>query len=235
MVELTTFDASRAASDLPPFLPARSRLAPHYHPFTGTSPGGPIPFATPTCNLHSPRGLRVHEEVLTIAVMDRQFQDDLFAVNAATLRRDGVIKPGAASAVVCFGEGADALRREVKLWHRVWSHGRGLSLFFCPGCQGKAKILRLHDGRVQCRKCLMRAGIQFRIAYGSRQERAEAREKHIEKLRAQVGAGSLRAHPSGGRGVEGRRSLQMSLRRALVRQQEELIEEVEKWRGPPGR
>jgi ribosomal protein L37AE/L43A len=167
--------------------------------------------------------------------MAREFQDDLASVNAAKLRREGVIKPGAASALVSFGEGADALRREVKLWHRVWSHGRGLSLFLCPRCGGKAKILRLHDGRWQCRKCLLRQKIQFRIAYGTPVERAEAREKRIEKLRAQVAASSLRARPSGGRGVEGRRSLAMSLRRSLIRQRENMLEEVEKWRGPPGR
>ena len=163
----------------------------------------------------------------------REFQDDLASVSAAVLRREGIIKPGAASAFVCFGDGAEA--REVRLWHRVFSNGRGLSLFLCPVCQGKAKFLRLYDGRWQCRKCLIRQGLQFRIAYGTRAERAEAREKHIEKLRVRVGASSLWACPSKGRGVEGRRALRMSLRRGLVRERDGLIEEVEKWRGPPGR
>lgn len=66
--------------------------------------------------------------------MAREFQDDLASVNSARLRALGVIRPGAASAVVSFGEGAAALVREIKVWHRRWSHGRGLSLFLCPRC-----------------------------------------------------------------------------------------------------
>ena len=154
--------------------------------------------------------------------MDREFQDDLASVSAAVLRREGIIKPGAASALVCFDAGAEA--KEIKLWHRIFRNGRGLSLFLCPACGGKAKYLRLYDGRWQCRKCLIRQGLQFRIAYGTRAERAEAREKHIERLRVRVGASALRARPGGGRGVEGRRSLEMSLRRGLIREREKLLE-----------
>jgi hypothetical protein len=42
----------------------------------------------------------------------REFQDDLIAVNSARLQALGVIQPDAASAFVCFGEGAAALMRE---------------------------------------------------------------------------------------------------------------------------
>jgi hypothetical protein len=167
--------------------------------------------------------------------MDRQFQDDLIAVNSARLRAEGVIKPGATSAVVRFGEGEAALRREVRVWHREWSHGRGISLFICPACQGKAQLLKFFDGRILCRRCLMRAGVMFKSAYGSPEERAEARAKRMEKLRAVLASGSLRVNPRVGRGVERRHSLTLSLRRGLVREQEGLIEEVEKWRGPAGR
>jgi hypothetical protein len=156
--------------------------------------------------------------------MERQFQDNLIAVNSARLRALGVIRPDAASAVVSFGEGADALRREVKVWHRKWTHGRGISLFLCPNCGGKAQVLRLHDGRPQCRRCLMRAGVQFRIAYGTPAERAEARGKRIEKLKAKLAGGSLRARPRGGRGIERRRELELSLRRALIREREKMLE-----------
>jgi len=139
------------------------------------------------------------------------------SVKSASLRALGVIVPGAASAVVCFGEGADALRRDVKLWHRVWSHGRGLSLFLCPRCERKTQILRMYDGRLQCRKCLMRQKIQFKIAYGTRAERAEARAKRIEKLRAKLAGGSLRVD---GRGLGRRRELEWSPRRASIRERE---------------
>jgi hypothetical protein len=154
----------------------------------------------------------------------REFQDDLLSVNSARLRAEGVIVPGAASAIVSFGAGADALRREVKVWHREWSHGRGLSLFLCPRCGGKAQILRLHDGGPQCRKCLMRQKIRFKSAYGTREERAAARAKRIEALKAKLAGGSLRVHPRGGRGIERRRELEMSLRRALIREREKMLE-----------
>jgi hypothetical protein len=100
-------------------------------------------------------------------------------------------------------------------------------LFLCPNCGGKAQILRLHDGRPECRKCLIRRGVQFRIAYGTRAERAEARARRIEKLRAKLEGGSLRVRAIPGRGIERRRSLTLSLRRAEVVAREGLMEEVE--------
>ena len=163
----------------------------------------------------------------------RWFQDDLIAVNSARERARGVISPDAETAVISFGEDEAALRREVKVWHRRWSHGRGISLFICPKCGGKAQILRLHDGAVQCRKCLMRSGVQFRITHGTPAERAEARAKRIEKLRARLNGGPLRLHPRERRDIERRRPLQLSLRRAMVVERLGLKEEVDRWRGPP--
>ena len=157
--------------------------------------------------------------------MARVFQDDLVAVNSARLRAMGVIKPDAASAVVSFGDGEDALQREIRLWHRVWSHGRGLSLFLCPSCGGKAQILRVYDGAVRCRNCLKRCGVQFRIAYGSRPERAEARAKRIETLQARLRADSLRVD---GGPARRRRELEQSFRRAKIREREALLEEAKR-------
>jgi hypothetical protein len=156
--------------------------------------------------------------------MAREYQDDLVSVNSARLRAQGVIRPDATSAIVCFGEGEAALKRTVKVWHRVFRNGRAQSLFYCPHCGGKAQVLKVYDGRVRCRRCLMRAGVQFRSAYGSREERAEARERQIEALRAKLAGGSLRLHPRGGRGIERRRELELSLRRAEIREREKMLE-----------
>jgi hypothetical protein len=153
--------------------------------------------------------------------MEREFQDDLLAVNSARLRALGVIRPDASSAVVRFGDGADALVREVWVWHRQFRNGRGISLFLCPLCGRKAQLLKLYDGRPQCRNCLKRRGVQFRIAYGTREERAEARAKRIEKLRAKLAGGPLRLD---GRGIARRRELEFSLRRALIRERERFLE-----------
>jgi hypothetical protein len=88
-------------------------------------------------------------------------------------------------------------------------------------CGRKAQLLKLHDGRPQCRNCLKRRGVQFRIAYGPRLERAEARTKRIEKLRAKLAGGPLRLD---GQGMARRRELELSLRRALIRERERLLE-----------
>jgi hypothetical protein len=165
--------------------------------------------------------------------MARTFIDDLFAVNSARLRALGVIKPDATSAIVSFGEGDDALTREIKVWHRVWSHGRGISLVLCPKCGGKAQFLRLFDGAPQCRKCLYRSGVKDKIKYGTPAERAEARAVWIEKLRAKLSGGPLRVHPRGGRDIERRRPLEMALKRARIVERQGILTEVEKWAGPP--
>lgn len=151
------------------------------------------------------------------------------SVNSARLRALGVIRPDAASAVVSFGEGEDALKREVKVWHRQFRNGRGISLFICPHCGGKAQLLKLYDGRLRCRNCLRRDGVQFKAAYGTRAERAEAREARIEKLRAKLAGGPLRLKPlPGGMTVARRRELELSLSRALVREREKLLDAQER-------
>jgi hypothetical protein len=165
--------------------------------------------------------------------MARTFIDDLVSANSARLRALGVIRPDAISALVSFGEGDDAFTREVKVWHRVWSHGRGISLFLCPKCEGKAQFLRLFDGAPQCRKCLYRLGVRDKIKYGTRAERAEARAVWIEKLRAKLSGGPLRVHPRGDRDIERRRPLEMSLKRARIVERQGLLKEVERWGGPP--
>ena len=154
----------------------------------------------------------------------REFQDDLPAINSARLRAMGVISPGAETAVIVFGEGEGALRREVRVWHRQFRNGRGISLFLCPHCGGKAQLLKLFDGRPRCRRCLMRSGVQFRIAYGTHAERAEARAKRIEKLRAKLGGPPLRLKPLPGLKVARRRELELSLKRALIRRRDWALE-----------
>ena len=89
---------------------------------------------------------------------------------------------------------------------------------------GKAQLLKLYDGAPQCRNCLRRQGVQFRVSYGTREERALARAQRIEKLKAKLAGGSIRARPRAGRSVERRRELELSLRRALIVEREKLLE-----------
>ena len=74
--------------------------------------------------------------------------------------------------------------------------------------------------------------MQFRIAYGTRAEQAEARAKRIEKLRARLSGAPLRLHPREGRDIERRRPLELSLRRAMIVERLGLKEEVDRWDGP---
>jgi hypothetical protein len=165
--------------------------------------------------------------------MARTFIDDLVSVNSARLRALGVIKPDATSAIVCFGEGDDALKRELRTWHRRFRNGRGISLLLCPQCQQRAQFLRLFDGAVLCRKCLYRLGVKDKIKYGNKAERAEARAVWIQKLGAKLSGGPLRVHPRGDRDIERRRPLEMALKRARIVERRGLLKEVEKWAGPP--
>lgn len=135
-----------------------------------------------------------------------------------------MIRPDASSALVCFGEGEDALRREVRVWHRRFRNGRGISLFLCPNCGGKAQLLKLFDGRPHCRKCLMRRGVLFKISYGTPGERAEARTKRIEKLKAKLNGPPLRLRPLPRMVLARRQEPELSLRRALIRQREGALE-----------
>ena len=199
-------------------------MPPHSPLRPGPEPGAPTRLACGQIIYTSYMLLRACGAVVAWG-MAREFQDDLVSVNSARLRALGVIRPGAASAVVSFGEGADALKREVKVWHRAFRNGRGISLFLCPACGGKAQLLKLYDGGLRCRNCLKRSGVQFRIAYGTPAERAAAVAKRIEALKAKLAGGPLRVKPlAGGMTVARRRELELSLSRALVREREKLLD-----------
>jgi hypothetical protein len=165
--------------------------------------------------------------------MARVFQDDLVTVNSARLRAEGVISPEATFAIVRFGEGENALKREVKVWHRVFRCGGGLSLFICPKCEQKAQKLRVFDGAPQCPACLYRSGVQFKCTHGTPAQKAEARARRIQKLRAQLSGGPLRVHPRGDRDLERRRPLELALKRARIVEKQGLLKEVQRWDGRP--
>jgi hypothetical protein len=76
----------------------------------------------------------------------------------------------------------------------------------------------------QYRRCLLRQKITYRIWGGSAVERAEARGVRIEKLRKQLDGGPARLRPSPpGRTLDRRRSLELSLKRAMVAAREDLL------------
>jgi hypothetical protein len=82
-------------------------------------------------------------------------QDDSLEVSVSRLCASGAITEDATSVVICFGQGDDALRREVRVAHRKFPNSGGWSFSFvlfaadrprCAGASAKRAILR-HDTR----------------------------------------------------------------------------------------
>ena len=64
----------------------------------------------------------------------RLFQDDLPSVSISRLRASGVVTSDMESVVVAFGEGDDALRRQVASHTMVFRTGAAGAIFVCPSC-----------------------------------------------------------------------------------------------------
>jgi hypothetical protein len=160
--------------------------------------------------------------------MARLFIDDLPASpNVSRLRAMGLISSASTSVVISFGEGENALRRKIRVAHLRTTAGRALTFYVCPECDGLARFIRLYE-RPRCRGCCLRAGVAYRIWGGSSSEKAEARRKRIEKLRKQLEGGPARLKPSPpGRTLDRRRSLEMSLKRAMVAARQDLMKKVD--------
>jgi len=127
--------------------------------------------------------------------MARAIKDHLPAVGVSSLRAAGAITLESISVKVTFGEGPDALEREVKVTHRLFPNGGSWSFFLCPGCSRRVRTLRLYDGRVVCTRC---DGLTWTSAktHG---------KKDIERLMARLE-----------RAKHSRGPLERSLRRAII-------------------
>jgi hypothetical protein len=152
----------------------------------------------------------------------RLFQDDLPSVSISPLRAAGRVTPDMEWINIALGEGDNALKRLVRVTHVSFRNGGSWSFFVCPACGRLARVLRLHE-RPICRRCCLREGIRYRIAGGSPAERAAARVRRIEKLRARLAGGPARLYPRPGRTLDRRGSLEVSLRRAMVAARQDLL------------
>jgi hypothetical protein len=135
----------------------------------------------------------------------------------------GVISAASTAVLVSLGQGETALKRKIRVTHLRTRAGRALSYYVCPECHGLARFIRLHE-KPCCRRCLLRQKITYRIWGGSAAERAEARRVRIEKLRARLEGGPQRFRPSpAGRTLDRRKSLELSLKRALIAERQDLM------------
>ena len=110
-----------------------------------------------------------------------------------SLRRAGIITLAKNNVAVEVG----GLRRRVGLWHMHFPSGGSWSYFLCPHCGRKCQKLRLYDGRITCRQC-----------DGLRRDRG----KDIDSIRQKL------AKPT-----KQRKSLETSLRRAIIAQRREKL------------
>jgi hypothetical protein len=160
----------------------------------------------------------------------RCFQDDLLtSPSVSRLRASGVGDWNTKSVLISFGEGDDALWREVHVTHRRFPNGGGWSFFTCPLCERRARVLKLHDGRPMCWRCCAASGARYRSASGSPVERDAARMARLQKLRELLDGGPARLQPRPGRALDRRRELTISLRRALIRQRQDLLPQRLDW------
>ena len=135
----------------------------------------------------------------------------------------GVVDRNTKSVVIAFGEGDEALRREIGITHRQFPNGGSWSFFTCPQCERRARVLKLHDGAVMCWRCCAARGVRYRSASGSPVERDAARMARLEKLRELLDGGPARMHPRLGRALDRRSGLTISLRRAMIRQRQDFL------------
>jgi hypothetical protein len=154
----------------------------------------------------------------------RFFQNDLLASSSVSrLRALGVVDRNTKSVLISFGEGDDAFWREVHVSQRRFPNGGSWSFFQCPQCERCARVLKLHDGAVMCWRCCAARGARYRSANGSPVERDAARVARLKSLREFLDGVQARLHPRPGRALDRRRELTISLRRALIRQRQDLL------------
>ena len=154
----------------------------------------------------------------------RYFQHALpTSPSVSRLRALGVVDWTTKSVLISFGEGDDVLWREVRITHRQFPNGGGWSFFQCPQCRRRARVLKLHDGAVMCWRCCAARGARYRSASGSPVERDGARMARLQKLRELLNGDPARLHPRPGRALDRRRELTISLRRAMIRQRQDLL------------
>jgi hypothetical protein len=134
----------------------------------------------------------------------------------------GVVDRNTKSVLISFGED-DALRRKIRITHRHFPNGGSWSFFICPQCERRKRVLKVHDGAVMCWRCCAARGVRYRSASGSPVERDAARMARLKELRELLDGGSARLHPRRGRVLDRRRDLTLSLRRALIRQRQDLF------------
>ena len=140
--------------------------------------------------------------------MEENFQDDLPSISVSRLRATGAITAEMTKTMISIGD----VVAEVSLDLVKFANGGSWSFCLCPYCGRRARTLKLLDGCVLCWRCCHRRGARYRCRTKFLRGRAELR---IPKLKAMLQSQqSLRLKPHLYGTMEGRKRLEMALRRA---------------------
>lgn len=155
--------------------------------------------------------------------MARIWIDDLPSMGVSRLRASGAIGPRSQAGTVWFGD----LSFTVAVAHCRFRNGGDWAFFLCP-CGRLARMLRLYEGALACRRCLAARGLRYRVGDLSKLERA----RHVAaRLKARLASSPARLHPRPGRLLDRRSRLAAASWRAehvIARHEFGFIDEVAK-------
>jgi hypothetical protein len=139
------------------------------------------------------------------------FQDDLPSISVSRLRATGAVTAEMTRTTI----GVADVEVEVGLSLQRFRNGGSWSLFRCPSCGRKARVLKLLEGCLLCWRCCHRRGARYRVWRSGMRGRAECR---IPRLRVMLeSAEPLRLKPHLWGKMERRSRLEAALREAEFR------------------
>jgi hypothetical protein len=148
--------------------------------------------------------------------------DDLPGVSVSRMRALGEITAETKVTTVTF----DDVSFNVGLALLCFANSGSWSFFLCP-CGRRARILRLYEGGLACRRCLAARGLRARVELVSHASKRTAltAPKRIERLYGDIPA---RLHPRPGRKLDRRANLELRLKRSLIVERRAAVEQFEK-------
>jgi hypothetical protein len=144
---------------------------------------------------------------------ESMYVDELPSVRVTDMRRSGILTPYMTRAAVMLKrDDGTSVSSEVQVARVRMRSGGYFLQFICGSCGRRAQVLRLHGGRITCRRC---TGLRYWCEGKPAVRRAQHRIERLKATRFHGGPVSSRA----GRTMERRAQLTASLRRseAVVR------------------
>jgi hypothetical protein len=125
--------------------------------------------------------LRAIKVVVTHALNERRFIDDLPSISISRLRALGVVTAETTKFTVRLGDAEQVFGVTLRKFPAC---GGSWSFFTC-GCGRRARVLRALNGKIMCRYCCIARGVRFRCEPTGSRQRAAMR---VPKLLAMLDA-----------------------------------------------